>query len=213
LLTTGLHRSPSAYAEAYGFDDEPWGIPQTSVFTNILTFTNHGCNGTANLGHNVPGLNEFTMEPESPGFTIPDDFKQFSAGEYSPHRDRSYLGSINIAQVEHPILKGEELFDNYIGFGGDAGFVEQVIELKRDCLGALGTVEMHQLHLQKKKNQKEHTQDSKSDPLHNKRRRSKDTKKGDSDDDDGKPKETESKEDDSEEEDDGDDGSAGSDEL
>jgi len=234
LLTTGLYRSPSAYAEAYGFDDEPWGIPQTTVYSNIMTFTNHGCNGTANLGHNVPGLNEFTMEPESPGFTIPEDFKQFSTGEYSPHRDRAVLGTITVSQVEHaPIMKGEELFDNYIGFGGDTAFIEQVTELKRDCSGALGTVEMHQLLLQKKKNQKDQ-HDAQSDPLHNNRRRSKDiTKKGNSDeedDDDGAPKETESKEDPSEEDDDDDDdddyndddddheepsvdGSAGSDEL
>jgi len=178
LLSTGLHRSPSVYAEAYGFDDEPWGMPQTQVYSNILTFTNHGCNGTANIGYNIPGLNEFTLDPSKPGFKIPDSFKSFTPGEYSPHRDRAYTGSIAVTEVYHPpILKGQELFDNYMTFGGDEGFVEQVNELKRDCTGALGTVELNQ-HLNKLKKK---SSSSSPDPLH-KRRRSKEPKPEDGDD-------------------------------
>jgi len=161
LMTNRLHRAPSTYAEAYGFDDEPWGIPQTSVMSNILTFVNHGCNGTANIGINVPGKNEFTMDIDSPDFEIPEEFLQHSAGYYSPHRDRIYMRSVVTTMVFHPpVLAGEELFDNYIEFGGMKHFVDQVKELRQDCSGALGTVEKQQHFLKKKakiENPKSHT--------------------------------------------------------
>ena len=185
LMSTAIYRSLTVYAEAYGFDDNPWGIAQTSVYSNVLTFVNHGCNGTANIGTNIPGVNEFTIDTSDPStFSIPEDFKVFNGGEYSPHKDRTYFSTITTTQVEHaPILKGNELFDNYMGFGGDHGFLEQIEDLKRDCTGALGTVERHQLMLKKAKSREAsgsggsdsgHT--TNSDPLQ-KRRRSKDQKK------------------------------------
>jgi len=172
LMTSGLHRAPSTYAEAYGFTDEYWGSPHISVYSNILTFTNHGCNGTANIGLNIPGVNEFTMDTSNPDFEIPDMLLSFSVGEYSPHRDRKYSGTVTTSQVEHPpILKGQELFDNYISFGGDEEFAEQVNELKQECSGALGTVEKHQRLLSK---EKANNGDSKADPVQQQRRRSSD---------------------------------------
>jgi hypothetical protein len=36
--------------DTYGYESELWGPPQETVMSHFLTFTNHGCNGTANLG-------------------------------------------------------------------------------------------------------------------------------------------------------------------
>ena len=146
LMATGLHRVVSTYAHAYGFDAEVWGRPETSVFTNILTFVNHGCNGTANLGYNSPGVNEFTIDTTVPDFKIPEDFATYLKDEYKPHRDRKCTGTTPVSQVYYPPVRaGEELFDNYLPYGGDKKFVANVNELKRDCSGALGSVEKLQL--------------------------------------------------------------------
>jgi hypothetical protein len=37
-------------SDTYGFESVLWGKPQETVMSHFLTFVNHGCNGTANLG-------------------------------------------------------------------------------------------------------------------------------------------------------------------
>ena len=40
-------------SDAYGFEAQLWGKPQETVMSHFLTFVNHGCNGTANVGSDV----------------------------------------------------------------------------------------------------------------------------------------------------------------
>jgi hypothetical protein len=55
------------FAEAYGYSQEPWNMPQDVVMSHLLTFLNHGCNGTSNMGDDVAtlGITEFSIDLES----------------------------------------------------------------------------------------------------------------------------------------------------
>mmetsp|Transcript_12756 Transcript_12756/g.26036 ORF Transcript_12756/g.26036 Transcript_12756/m.26036 type:complete len:465 (-) Transcript_12756:140-1534(-) len=148
LMACHMHRAVPIYGEAYGYESEVWGAIQTNVMSNLLTFVNHGCNGTANIAPTVPGLNEFTLDPTAENYTIPDAFKSLDpsdADAYNPAHERGVGRSRHTVAVYEPIRRGQELFDNYLEFGGETYFDENILELKSDCSGGAGMVEQAQL--------------------------------------------------------------------
>jgi len=138
------------YGDAYGYLNQPWGPSEIIVMSHILTFTNHGCNGTANIGYNVPNQTEFTLELEAEDFKIPHIFlDKVISNPYRPHRDRSYLKWLTETVIESqhipvPIYKGQELLDNYLFFESDENFIDYALSLRAECAGELGYVEEQQ---------------------------------------------------------------------
>jgi hypothetical protein len=131
------------FAEAYGYSQDPWNQPQDAVMSHILTFLNHGCNGTANIGDNeFTEVTEFTVDLESG--VIPDFLKTKVDTPYLPHFDRDEVKQQTMCQTSRLIRAGEELLDNYLSFGGDVFFREMVETLRNECSGSLGIVEQYQ---------------------------------------------------------------------
>lgn len=131
----------SVYAEAYGYTDEPWGVKQTTVMSHFLTFTNHGCNSTSNLGVAIPGMNEFTIDPDAP---IPEELRTSISDPYNPVFDRDHEKQLTSVSSSKDIAKGDELYDDYMSFGGDEAFKENILTLRRECSGVPGMVERYQ---------------------------------------------------------------------
>ncbi len=105
-----------------------------------MTFSNHGCNSTYNIGAAF-SLNEFEIDLSQPP---PDDFFTVRRPVYDPlaERDVFYEQTVSSAQID--IGAGEELFDNYLSFGGATYFKEEVQALRDQCSGIAGEVEEFQ---------------------------------------------------------------------
>ncbi|KAG7354551.1 SET methyltransferase domain containing protein [Nitzschia inconspicua] len=158
-MTTELHRNMMeetpeyavgkaqivhVYAEAYGYASSPFGKQQETVMSHFLTFVNHGCNGTSNLGERDvdPSLHtEWSVEIQ---YGIPEDLITKLTVPYNPSADRDVVRHSTNCVAARDIQKGEELYDNYMNFGGDEYFEEMVLSLRDECSGTLGLVEQYQ---------------------------------------------------------------------
>ena len=135
-----FHCIVGIYYDSYGYNGINRGMP---VNTDISTFTNHGCNGTATTCFESEGFpTEFTMlpdgeDPDPETFEIPHEFhKQL----YNPNFERrSHLNRYDMIEMED-IPAHTELIDNYVLFGGDKYFLAGIVTIKNQCLGAAGTV-------------------------------------------------------------------------
>lgn len=130
------------------------GEPAAGVDASILTYTNHGCNGTYNTGTplNVtersavlgigPAANGYVAQGAAAG-AVGEEFV------YNPYRDRLYpdWGCDDTSQALRDIDAGEELLDNYLVFGGSESgeeWEDVLIELKRMCSGGVGTITQYE---------------------------------------------------------------------
>jgi hypothetical protein len=132
------------FAEAYGYSQEPWNMPQEAVMSHMLTFLNHGCNGTSNIGDDAATSNmtEFTIDLGSD--EVPSLFATRINVPYVPHFDRDHVKAETMCRSSRRIHAGEELYDNYLSFGGDSQFKEMVQMLRQECSGSFGMVEQYQ---------------------------------------------------------------------
>lgn len=108
---------------------------------SIFTFINHGCNGTNNVGTKLQ-LTEATIEVDSELEGIYDQ----ASDEFHPFNERHFpswkCGDLVAREDIHP---GDELFDNYLVFGGVSGWEENLQELKYICSGRkIGTVSQYE---------------------------------------------------------------------
>ena len=109
--------------------------------SGILTFPNHGCNSTYNVGR-VLSVNEFTVALGQPP---PEDFfRSHQRSPYDPLEERHALFHKVITQSLRDIVAGEELFDNYLFFGGATYFHEVAQALRDQCRGRAGEIEEFQ---------------------------------------------------------------------
>mmetsp|Transcript_10490 Transcript_10490/g.19193 ORF Transcript_10490/g.19193 Transcript_10490/m.19193 type:complete len:608 (+) Transcript_10490:2-1825(+) len=129
------------FAEAYGYSQEPWGMPQEAVQSDIFTFVNHGCNGTANVAEN--DVTETNVDLE---MGVPNSLVTRIDTVYAPHADRDHAKMETTSVTVRPIEAGEEILDNYLAFGGDTYFRENVESLRMQCSGEEGMVEHYQKH-------------------------------------------------------------------
>lgn len=116
---------------------------QAHVDSCIMTFVNHGCNGTYNIG-DPSKVNEFTADENA----IPEDFlgglSHFeSETVYNPVIDRHlrhFMGGG--IQTLREIKAGEEVLDNYLDFtGSDGEWKGDLFELRAMCSGqGIGSV-------------------------------------------------------------------------
>jgi hypothetical protein len=136
----------TVYAEAYGFMSEPWGEPEEAVMSHFLTFVNHGCNGTANLGERDFDPNKYTEVNINLDMNLPEELTTTSNDVYDPHSDRDFAKHATSVLAWADIQAGDELFDNYISFGADEEdeFRTWVQSLRSICSGTPGLVERYQ---------------------------------------------------------------------
>jgi hypothetical protein len=104
-----------------------------------MTFVNHGCNSTYNVGTPLI-MNELTAPlGVGPGSEY-DDINDV----YHPYNDRRFpLWECEKFIALRDIEKGEELFDNYLVFGGGDSIEDwdkNLLELKSICQGKSGTI-------------------------------------------------------------------------
>jgi hypothetical protein len=133
---------PAIYLTYSSFIRHIQGRFSLTVDSGLLTFVNHGCNSTYNianpLSQNELELN-LSLPPPSDFF---DDKRRVSV--YHPLYDRSIPFDETIAHAHKDIRAGEELFDNYLSFGGESQFAQQVMALREQCGGVPGEVERFQ---------------------------------------------------------------------
>jgi hypothetical protein len=128
------------YMHGYGFDTDYFGDDGTVVDSGILTFTNHGCNGTYNMGQSLSS-HEMTALDASGNIQPPLELLQDDKHTiYDVFYDRShwiYESGSDVMRVD--VAAGSELLDNYLPFYVD--WEEGVEDLRSQCQGqAVGLV-------------------------------------------------------------------------
>ena len=106
-----------------------------------MTFVNHGCNGTSNIGW-VYDFTEFTADFEG-DLAEADQLALINELVFDPFTDRdtNYLYGA-ATETNRPISSGEEILDNYLDMtGGRRDWIEDVLGLRAMCSGLLGDVE------------------------------------------------------------------------
>jgi hypothetical protein len=102
------------------------------VDSALLTFVNHGCNGTYNIGV-VTGFDESTVNTD----VIPDELSGKShqgTSTFNPVVDR-HLNN-NACMNIRAIKAGEEILDNYLAFSSsEEDWAQDVIDLRNQCAG------------------------------------------------------------------------------
>lgn len=122
-------------------------MPSATVDATLLTFANHGCNGTNNVGERLT-FNEATLEVGTPVSSHYDGGYDM----FNPFAERHYLSMYcleSTASVD--INAGEEIFDNYLTLAGDHqhDFDLNLEEIKGLCSGSKGLVSLYEEKLQK----------------------------------------------------------------
>jgi hypothetical protein len=108
-----------------------------AVDSGIMTFVNHGCNKTYNVGEES-SVDELTANDD----VFPDDLSGNSHAQtstYNPVVDRHLRNEAD--QSIRDIKAGEEILDNYLAFIGAEDYWAGDVQGLRDlCSGAVGLV-------------------------------------------------------------------------
>jgi hypothetical protein len=114
-------------------------VRSIDVDSCLITFVNHGCNGTFNVGDPSP----FT---EINASDAPDEVVVKFIEEQT-RRGKEYVYNPNVVRespnfqhqtTRKPIMKGEELLDNYLDFYLDLyDFANDINGLKLECAGGV----------------------------------------------------------------------------
>lgn len=121
------------YMEGYGFSFFHSGELEYAVDTSIMTFINHGCNGTYNSGNGVSKDTEYTIDTSR----APEDVNGYVPSRYHPVVDRHmnmllYGGDFALRDIK----AGEEILNNYLDFSGDTSdWKKEVVALRAQCSG------------------------------------------------------------------------------
>jgi hypothetical protein len=120
------------YWFGYGFSNDYYGDPSYTVDTSIMTFINHGCNGTNNMGTRTT-VTELDADPHQ----MVEDLRKspFETYIFSPFYDRNVLLFINsLDKLQRDVKAGEELLDNYLGYLHEENWEWGVANYKKQCL-------------------------------------------------------------------------------
>ena len=110
------------------------GEQEVFVDSGALTFVNHGCSGTYNIGQETE-FDESTVSLE----VLPVDVSGKTSSKFSPMIDRHLFHKP--VQALHDIKAGDEILDNYLAFISDAeSWKQDVTDLRDLCAGAAGDV-------------------------------------------------------------------------
>lgn len=109
------------------------GTDEVFVDSSILTFVNHGCRGTYNVGEESD-LDEFSVGLKSPMSQDLSGRSHVGTSVFNPVIDRHlfFSGDTTIRDID----AGEEVLDNYLAFiGSDKCWEEDVMDLRQQCSG------------------------------------------------------------------------------
>lgn len=164
------HDDLEAYFDGYGVVRETWGMMQYDVDATKLTFVNHGCNGSNNVGDvspyhesnlQIPNLddeNELSL-----WIKIPEEYLAAERDDqlYFPIRNP---GDVTSTESKNFIAAGQEILDNYLTFAGTDGrqFWIYVGLLQQECSGVAGFIEEWEARYRE---DKQHVQQNLTAPL------------------------------------------------
>lgn len=120
------------YVFGYGFAHEFYGEPGYSVDASIMTFINHGCNGTNNMGV-ATELTELTADlhnfpPELENSVLENFF-------YHPFAMRNHFIYQNAFDtLLRDVSADTELLDNYLGYLHSGNWEWGVLNYRSQCL-------------------------------------------------------------------------------
>ena len=113
------------------------GKPEVFVDSSIITFVNHGCHGSYNVGLETE-VDEFTADPDF----IPEMLNGKShagTSTFNPFVDRTLFFTADISSRD--IKASEEILDNYLAFiGGDDDWKDDLVDYRDLCSGGQGTL-------------------------------------------------------------------------
>ena len=116
------------------------GEQVAGVDPGILTFMNHGCHGSYNVGI-VGNVTESSTGENSATVAILNEREI----EFNPYTLRHFPGwGCQEYVANRDINIGEEMLDNYIGYGGDLEFDKNLQELRTLCSGDIGLVSRYE---------------------------------------------------------------------
>ena len=124
-----------AYMFAYGFETEIVGGPAYSVDPGILTFMNHGCNGThVTAFPNMPAWTVTEMDVD-PLFQDPAIYPSFFSEEdnniYVQRNFFLFMNALDVASRD--VNAGEEVLDNYLNYYSEKNWEMGVRNLQLQC--------------------------------------------------------------------------------
>lgn len=118
------------------------GEVSVGVDDSIMTFVNHGCNGTYNVGTKL-NETELTVDIGQVSFEVWNDGNEV----YNPFDERQFpFWQCNKFVTLRDMQANEELLDNYLVFGGDSDLTDweqNLRELKEICSGRKGKVAIY----------------------------------------------------------------------
>ena len=112
------------------------------VDPGIMTFANHGCNGTYNIGVKLSET-EATLDFGDGPSAVYDGDEEKDSNVFNPFQERRFsIEECKNLVALRDIEAGEELLDNYMFYGGPNAefFEENLTELKQVCSGGAGLV-------------------------------------------------------------------------
>lgn len=122
-------------------------MPHYDVDATKVTFVNHGCHGSNNVGlispHHESNLERPPWDDEDQLWaSIPSEFLALELDDqlYLPIRNPGHVLSTESNQF---IPAGQEILDNYLIFAGTGGldFWENVQSLRQECRGMAGFIQ------------------------------------------------------------------------
>jgi hypothetical protein len=130
------------YMFGYGFGFDALGGPGFSVDPGILTFMNHGCNNTNNVGVALP-VTEDSADPD----LMPDELLLFPLETSSPVFARNYFMGTNLGSTRRDIRAGEEILDNFLHYYMEENWKRGVLDLRSQCSSSqsLGSVSSYEV--------------------------------------------------------------------
>ena len=132
----------TAFVWGYGYSSQGFGDANIiEVDSGILTFVNHGCNGSSNLGL-FPKITDSSVNQTH----VPNELLYYrNQGVdyvFNPAAVRSTFSRVENQNVWGDIKAGDELLENYYEqFAGRNDWKENVDTLNKYCSGGIGEVE------------------------------------------------------------------------
>lgn len=144
LDTSGRWSSFDPYLFGYGFGSDYFGETASSIDPGVMTFMNHGCNNTYNIG--VPlSVSELNADPDQ----MPSELLLYpsEAKYYSPFYARNYFIGMNLGETRRAIKRGEEIFDNFLNYYTEDNWSRGVNDLRAQCTSAdsMGSVSSYEV--------------------------------------------------------------------
>lgn len=131
------------FLDGYGWNTKNYGgLPVGGVDTGIMTFVNHGCNGTSNIEP------KFSWNEMNVTYTDVQVDCIGTASIYDPYAERHFpMQNCQDLMSNRELLMGEELFSNYVCYSVSTYkyWEENINELISMCNGKSGFISEYEL--------------------------------------------------------------------